>query len=83
MPDLAEIELKRRIEWRCRRGLLELDELLHGFLQHGYAELSDKERACFARLLECSDPTLISWLLNNQLPDETELRHLVELITSR
>jgi len=45
----------RRIAWRCRRGLLELDLWLGGFWAAQHATLGPDETAAFERLLSLSD----------------------------
>ena|SRR5262245_21025917 len=67
----------RRLKWHCRRGLLELDVLLERFLNEEYRHLSPAEQATFARLLECTDPELLSWLLGSETPGDLALREMV------
>lgn len=57
-----------RIRWRCRRGMLELDLLLQGFLQRGYRQLDDGEQQLFLELLNLSDQHLLDYLLNTRTP---------------
>jgi len=80
MP-VEEAELSR-LRWRCRRGMLELDLLLQGFLSSAYAELNRSQQAQFARLLALPDQQLYDYLLGNLPPDEkvfidviTRIRH--------
>lgn len=52
-----------RLHWQCRRGMLELDELLGQFLDAGYQQLQPDERLLFNELLRESDVDLHQWLL--------------------
>jgi antitoxin CptB len=70
----------RRLRWQCRRGMLELDLLLGRFLDTGYAELTDDERADFVRLLGYQDQILHDWLMEQAVPAEPALRGLVTRI---
>ena len=45
----------RRLTWRCRRGLLELDILLQRFMTTHFYSLSIEELAIFDKLLELPD----------------------------
>ena len=45
----------RRLTWRCRRGLLELDIVLQRFMSSHFYDLSDEELAAFDVLLELPD----------------------------
>jgi len=46
---------KRRLSWRCRRGLLELDIVLQRFAEKYLADLSAAELAAFDVLLDYPD----------------------------
>jgi antitoxin CptB len=70
----------RRIRWRCRRGMKELDVMLERFLADGYSELDEGERAVFARLLNSMDPELFGWLSGNALPDDEQLAAVVRRV---
>ena len=69
-----------RLRWRCRRGLLELDLLLQGFLVGRFAKLDATEKALFGELLEHPDPDLLDWVLGRSEPADPRyhgvLRHL-------
>ncbi len=52
----------RRLRWRCRRGLLELDLWLQRFAVTGLENLSDEECGVFEALLEEPDADLLAWL---------------------
>lgn len=45
----------RRLSWRCRRGLLELDIVLQRFSEQHLADLSANELVAFDDLLELPD----------------------------
>jgi antitoxin CptB len=48
-------EEARRLSWRCRRGLLELDILLQRFSENHLAELTQQELLSFDGLLDLPD----------------------------
>lgn len=75
---MANEQLKR-LKWRCRRGLLELDVLLERFLSRHYENLSASDQEVFAALLERSDQDLIDWLLVGK-PAPAEFTQLVGVI---
>ncbi|HTX24981.1 MAG TPA: succinate dehydrogenase assembly factor 2, partial [Steroidobacteraceae bacterium] len=66
--------------WRCRRGMKELDVLLERFVAERYAHCSPAGRDAFERLLEQSDPELVSWLLGQARPDDLALAEAVRLL---
>jgi antitoxin CptB len=60
----------RRLEWRCRRGMKELDILLLRYLQGQLAAAPSDERAVFAEFLELPDPDIARYLLAGDVPDD-------------
>jgi antitoxin CptB len=73
-------EVPGEVRWRCRRGMLELDLLLEGFLAHGAMAGSRTQRADFLRLLNRYDTDLQRWLLNGEAVEEEEFQEVVEAI---
>ncbi|MCY7354201.1 MAG: succinate dehydrogenase assembly factor 2 [Lysobacter sp.] len=78
MSDEAEI---KRLRWRCRRGMRELDQLLTRYLDQAWAEASETERGVFLRLLDCEDDKLWRWFLGHETPDDVEIASLLHRIT--
>jgi antitoxin CptB len=79
IPDPASMQ---RIRWRCRRGLLELDIVLGGFIEH-YASLNTRQQAVFDTLLDLPDTNL--WdMISGKLPaldkDQRELLLLINTL---
>lgn len=74
------MERRARLEWRCRRGMLELDLLLQGFLERGYERLSPAQRLAFERLLELPEATLYALLLGSETSDDREIADVIENI---
>lgn len=57
-----------RIQWACRRGMLELDLLLARFLEKQYANLSEAECLQLMHLLNEEDTSLYAWLMGQESP---------------
>ena len=66
-----------RLKWRCRRGLLELDLILQGFLERGFAGLDPVEKAIFGELLDSPDPELLDWALGRSEPADPRYHGVV------
>jgi succinate dehydrogenase flavin-adding protein (antitoxin of CptAB toxin-antitoxin module) len=73
---MAEID---RIRWRCRRGLLELDLVLQGFLERSYDRLGPDERLVFMELLEQPDNDLLDLAMGRTEP-APRFRSVVEML---
>lgn len=74
--------LPGRLYWQCRRGMRELDILLQGFLDRGYADLDADGRAAFAALLDCPDALLFDYLLGGTHPSDRAIADVVARIRS-
>lgn len=77
MNDEAEL---RRLRWRCRRGMRELDQLMLRYLDRCWPEASADERATFERLLDTEDDRLWRWFMGREAVEEMDLRGIVERI---
>ena len=71
---------KLRIEWDCRRGMLELDKIIMPFYNNHFDALSDEQKDIFIRLLACTDLQLFSWFFNRGTADDAALQNMVEYI---
>jgi antitoxin CptB len=71
---------RRRLLWRCRRGMKELDVLLERYAQRVAIPASAAARGVFARLLAMPDPELAGYLLGQDLPRDPALAALVQQI---
>jgi antitoxin CptB len=68
---------RNRLQWRCRRGIRELDLLLRRFLEQGYDRLSHEDKRIFEYLLDQNDPDLLAWMMGNSNPPQENVRRLV------
>ncbi|MEL1264197.1 succinate dehydrogenase assembly factor 2 [Pseudoxanthomonas putridarboris] len=78
-PTADEIGLKR-IRWRCRRGMRELDQLFDRYLRQCWATESEAQRGVFLRLLDCEDDKLWRWFMGYEQCPDVALASLVERI---
>ncbi len=72
----------RRLLWRCRRGMKELDILLERYARRELPQASPGQRSVFARFLDLPDPLLVDYLLGQVIPPEAELAELALRITA-
>jgi antitoxin CptB len=76
-PDLG------RLQWRCRRGMKELDLLLTGYLREHWSMAGPAERAAFERILELPDPLLAAYLMERDAPPDPDLQGLLAILRGR
>jgi antitoxin CptB len=78
MPVTADSRAEyNRLAWQCRRGMRELDELLHGYLGTRYAALDADGRRVFETLLAYPDSVLLELLMGRMAPADRDIAHLV------
>lgn len=76
-----ESEALRRLRWRCRRGLLELDLVFQKFLDQRYLTLEADDRERFHKLLEVQDNTLLAYLNGAEVPGDPDLIKIIRKIS--
>jgi len=68
----------RRLRWRCRRGMRELDLLLLRYMDEAYPAAPGSEQAAFEQLLSLQDPEIVALLAGRRRSDDAALNALVE-----
>ncbi len=76
----AEATELKRLRWRCRRGMRELDQLMLRYLDSAWATDSDAERAVFLRLLDTEDDKLWRWFMGYEAIADVEIASLIQRI---
>lgn len=77
MSDEAEL---KKLRWRCRRGMRELDQLLERWLDCAWRQSPTADREVFLRLLDSEDDRLWRWFLGHETPSDVEIATLVDRI---
>ena len=79
-PTAALDAQARRLLWRCRRGMKELDVMLERFARDALAHASPQERGALEELLALPDPLLAGYLLGGNTPPDPQLARLAGAI---
>jgi len=77
VAEIDPVEL-RRLKWRCRRGMRELDQLMERYLDRAFATASDADRGLFLRLLDTEDDILWRWCMGRERPGDADLADFVD-----
>jgi antitoxin CptB len=80
---MQETSDKKKLEWQCRRGMLELDVILIPFLEQYYDEIDPMRRKAFAELLQQADPDIYTWIMGFGSCSEPGLESIIDLIRDR
>ena len=67
----------RKLLWRARRGMWELDQLLVPYCEEVVRGLSASAQESFARLLKEEDADLLNWFSLESSPEDKELKSLI------
>ncbi|PIQ43376.1 MAG: response regulator receiver protein [Gammaproteobacteria bacterium CG11_big_fil_rev_8_21_14_0_20_46_22] len=71
-------ELKKRLQFQVRRGMLELDIFLQRFLNERFDALSAADQSAFCDLLKENDQDLFVWLTGRETPSNQRLAAMVQ-----
>lgn len=70
----------KRLLWRCRRGLLELDIMLGKFVAQQYETLSDAHIQALDSLLAMPDNQFLDLLLGREMSRNERINQLLQVI---
>jgi antitoxin CptB len=75
---------RRRLRWRCRRGMLENDLIMTRFLDRYEVTLSDSDVQAVDSLMDLSDNALLDLFLGREDPsaeyDQASIKAVLDLI---
>jgi len=69
-----------RLQWQCRRGMLELDLMLQRFVEKRYADLPVKSKKAFHQLLQCQDQFLLDYLMGQDTPTDKDVADVAKQV---
>ena len=79
-PEMDEATLLKKLRWRCRRCMRELDQLFERYLDRQWSTAPTDEREVFLRLLDCEDDKLWRWFMGYEECPDAQLRDLIARI---
>lgn len=71
---------KLRIEWDCRRGMLELDKIIMPFYKAHFDQLTDDKKIFLFVYLPPRIYNFFSWFFNGSQSEDAEVQAMVEYI---
>ncbi|MCK5662167.1 MAG: succinate dehydrogenase assembly factor 2 [Thiotrichaceae bacterium] len=74
------LQNKKKLQWQCRRGMLELELFLNDFLEFDYDKLSEEQKYSFEDLLTVIDPVLFDYFMGIQESDNAKRREIIKII---
>jgi antitoxin CptB len=67
----------RKVIYRARRGLKELDWYFDPYVRDHYLTADPAEKAAFAQLIDEEDPDLLDWFMDLSQPEDATLQQIV------
>lgn len=68
---------QRKVIYRARRGLKELDYYFDPYVREHYLTADADEQAVFAELVAQEDPDLLDWFLHQHTPSNSKFVELI------
>ena len=68
-----------RIQWKCRRGMREIDLLLREFSRTGLNDLAKKDLEIFSKILNYDDQKLYDFIFKKEKLGNEEHENFIEL----
>ncbi len=72
----------RKVIYRARRGLKELDLYFDPYVRKHYLTAPEADKQAFAALIEQEDPDLLDWFMAVSTPEHAEWARMVEKLKS-
>lgn len=72
----------KKLRWKSRRGMKELDVLLESFLKHHGEALKAGHWPALEALLEQEDDVFFDWISGRNLPRDPEILRLIDTLTN-
>ena len=71
----------KKLRWKARRGMKELDVLLESFFEEQGSSLATGEWPQIEDFLDREDDVLFDWISGRDLPSDPGLRKLIKALT--
>ena len=72
----------KKMRWRCRRGMRELDAILAAYIDRLQATPSTRKAQAFSKLLDCEDDQLWDWLSGRERCPDSQLGEIIDDVRS-
>lgn len=72
--------IERKLRWRCRRGMKELDLLTFHYLEHFYPVASLEEQQAFADLMELQDHLIMNYIIGVEQPTDMIITNIIKIM---
>lgn len=70
----------KKLHWKCRRGMKEMDILFEHYLYQHYTEADATHQAAFESMCDMQDPIIADYLFERSLPDSAAVNDIIGIM---
>lgn len=68
----------KKLHWKCRRGMKELDILFEHYLYQHYQDANVTQQSAFETLVDMQDPLITDYLFERATPESDDIAAIIE-----
>lgn len=75
-------DIIKKLHWKCRRGMKEMDILFEHYLYHHYENADKAHQQAFEQLCEMQDPGIADYLFERRQPEDAAINDIITIMRS-
>ncbi len=73
-------EKMKKLHWKCRRGMKEMDILFEHYLYEHYENTDEPHQQAFEQMCDMQDPTIADYLFERSRPDDEAVNDIINIM---
>lgn len=70
----------KKLRWKCRRGMKEMDILFEHYLNDHYENVDAEHQSAFETLCDTQDPVVADYLFERSKPDNAAVNDIINIM---
>lgn len=70
----------KKLHWKCRRGMKEMDILFEHYLYDHYQTADAAHQQAFEQMCDMQDPLIADYLFERRRPDEAAVSEIIDIM---
>lgn len=70
----------KKLHWKCRRGMKEMDILFEHYLYEYYEKADEQHQQAFEQMCDMQDPIIADYLFERATPDSTHVGNIIDIM---
>lgn len=71
------MENLKKLHWKCRRGMKEMDILFEHYLYEHYQKTDEVHQQAFEAMCDMQDPTIADYLFERSQPEQVAVQDII------